>query len=173
MLGSGLGLVMMNNASTGGTDVIMKIIHRKRPFLSGGTINTLIDTLILSVYLIIIQDFDMFFYATVLIIVENIVYDRVLIGNQRASKTVYIITDNAEEIRWALINKVNVGVTLLKGKGGFTGNDKEILLCVVRNTVFPQVKSTVKELDKNSFMIVCKSYEIYGEGYQDIQKEIL
>ena len=115
----------------------------------------------------------MFFYATLLIIVENLVYDRVLIGNQRASKTIYIITNHAEEIRKALIDDINVGVTILRGTGGYTGDDKAILLCVAKNTVFPQIKKTVKELDRKSFMIVCKSYEIYGEGYQDIQKEIL
>lgn len=173
LLGVGLGLVMMNNASTGGTDIIMKIIHRKKPFLSGGTINTIIDVAILIAYLIIVKNFDMFIYATVVIIIENIVYDRVLIGNRRASKTIYIITNNSEAILDCLINKIGAGVTVIKGIGGYTSKERDILLCVAKNTVFPEIKKSVKELDKSAFMIVCKSYEIYGEGYQDIQKDIL
>ncbi|MBP5173358.1 MAG: YitT family protein, partial [Clostridia bacterium] len=92
MLGVGLGVIMRFGASTGGSDIIMKLLHRKKPYLSGGIINTIIDVAILIAYFIVMRDFDKTFYAVLTVLVENTIYDLVLYGTM-GSKTVYIITD--------------------------------------------------------------------------------
>lgn len=170
-LGVGLGIIMRYGSSTGGSDIIMKLLHKKFPFLSGGTINILIDVAILVAYLFVIKDFDMVVYALVVVVIENITYDLVLYGTM-GSKTVYIITEKSDNLIPALL-RLDVGATIINGTGAYTQNKKKVVLCVVKNNMFPELKNTVKETDDKAFMIVNKSFEIYGEGYKDYYKEVL
>ena len=172
LLGIGLGIIMRFGASTGGTDIIMKLLHRKKPYMSGGLINTIIDVMILIAYFIVVRDFNKTFYAVLTVVIENILYDLVLYGSM-GSKTVYIITDRPDEIKEQLLKNLNVGATLMKGIGAYTNTDKEIILCVVKNNLFPQLKNMVRDTDDKAFMIVGKSLEIYGKGYKDYHKEVL
>lgn len=179
VLGVGLGLIMRNGASTGGTDILMKLLHRKRPHLSGGFINMLIDIVILAGYYVVHHfvkhtenAFDMTVFAFITVVIENVVYDLVLYGTM-GSKTVYIITDKPDEITDQIINKMNVGATLLSGTGAYTHTKKAIILCVVKNNIFPGLKNAVRDIDDSAFMIVGKSLEIYGKGYKDYHQEVL
>lgn len=172
LLGLGLGVIMRFGASTGGTDIIMKLLHRKKPHLSGGKINTIIDIVILVAYFIVVRDFTMTFYAVLTVVIENLVYDFTLYGTM-GSKTVYIITDKPDEIIRRLLDDLSVGATVMNAKGAYTNSQKEVILCVVKNNLFPQVKNVVRDADDKAFMIVCKSLEIYGKGYKDYHKEVL
>jgi len=172
LLGLGLGVIMRFGASTGGTDIIMKLLHRKKPHLSGGRINTIIDVAILVAYFIVVKDFTKTFYAVLTVVIENIVYDFTLYGTM-GSKTVYIITDKPEDIIKRLLTDLNVGATVMNATGAYTNSQKEVILCVVKNNIFPQVKNAVRDTDDKAFMIVCKSLEIYGKGYKDYHKEVL
>ena len=172
LLGVGLGIIMRFGASTGGTDIIMKLLHRKKPHLSGGMINIIIDVVILAAHFAIMRDFAKTFYALMTVVIENIAYDFILYGTM-GSKTVYIITDKPDEIVDRLLNDISVGATIMRGTGAFTHSEKEIILCVVKNNMFPMLKNMVRDVDDKAFMIVGKSLEIYGKGYKDYHKEVL
>lgn len=170
--GTGLGLVMKAGSSTGGTNIIIKLLHLKWKHLKGGTINATLSFMICCFYLLITHNVEGALYTVIVIILDNLMFNFVLYGIS-TSKTVYIITENADEMVSELFNKINIGATILTGKGGFSKAEKQIVLCVVRNHTFPEFKKTVKEKDKNAFMIVTKSSEIFGNGYKDFEKEVL
>lgn len=172
MLGAGLGVMMRFGSSTGGNDIIIKMLHRKKPHLSGGFLYTIIDAAILILFLIVKKNFDMFAYALIVIILENVTFDLVINGSM-SSRTIYIITNNEQEVVDRLLDELEIGATMLQGKGAFTGMDKNIIMCVAKSKVFPEVKRIVKESGGKSFMIVGKSLEVYGEGYDDLHREKL
>lgn len=171
LIGAGLGMIMKNGSSTGGTDIVMKLLHKKWRYLSGGTLHIGIDIAVLSFFFIVKRDFDATVLALITIIISNTVYDLVLYG-RNTSKTVHIITDKPHEMTQALLSKCDCGVTVLEAKGAYTNQPKQILLCVVRQNVFPILKDIIQECDPNAFVIVSQSSEIYGNGYKDY-KDVL
>lgn len=170
LTGAGLGIIMRNRASTGGTDIVIKLLHRKWKHISGGKLHIIIDGMILTFFFIVTKNFETTIYALITMVVSNGVFDLVLYGLSN-SKTVYIITDKTDEIAELLLTKCNCGATILQAQGAYSHQDKRIILCVVKNSIFPQIKELVHKVDPSAFMIVGKSAEIYGEGfsgYEDI-----
>ncbi|MCR4682655.1 MAG: YitT family protein [Clostridiales bacterium] len=167
--GLGLGLIMKNRSSTGGTDIVIKLIHRKWRYLSGGTIHAIIDIMIVVFFFAVTREFDATMYAIITIVVSDVVYDLTLYG-VNTSKTVYIITNRSEDIIKELFEKCSCGATILNAEGAYTHQDRKIVLSVVRNQMFPALKDVVKETDPQAFVIVTKSAEIYGEGFSEYRE---
>ena len=166
IIGCGLGLVMRCGSSTGGTDIVMKLLHRKWRYLSGGMLHICIDAAVILFFFFVTLNFDATVYGLLTIAVSNTVYDLVLYG-KNTSKTVHIITEKPDEMIKELLERCDCGVTILEAKGGYTNKPKNILLCVVRRNMFPTLKDVVQSCDNNAFVIVSQSSEIYGNGYKD------
>lgn len=164
--GVGLGLVMRCGSSTGGSDIIMKLLHRKWRYLSGGWLHMCIDISVLAFFFCVTRDFDATIYGVMTVIVSDLVYDFVLYG-KNTSKTVHIITDKPTEMTQEIMSQCDCGVTLLEARGAYTNAPKQILLCVVRSNMFPTLKDIIQTCDENAFVIVSQSSEIYGNGYKD------
>ena len=176
--GIGIGLLMRNGSSTGGTDIITKLIHRKMRHLKGGIISAALGFVVCILYVVMTgivngtPNVEGALYSALSIVVNNFVFDLVLYGGSD-SKTVYIITDNSEQMAAEILSKTNSGATILDGTGAYTKTDRKIILCVIRNSVFPHLKEIVKSVDEHAFMIVTKSSEVFGKGYEDISRERL
>lgn len=162
-VGVGLGIVFRGNASTGGTDLAAQIIT-KYTGLSLGTSVMLIDGLIvLSAALVF--DIEKGLYALIGLFVTTKTIDIIQLGFSQ-SKMVYIITNKQEEIRDAIYTEINRGVTKLPAVGGFTEQERPILLVVVYQTEFTKLKHVVKTVDPSAFVIVSDAYEVLGEGFK-------
>ncbi len=170
--GIGIGLLMRNGSSTGGTDIIMKLIHRKLRHLKGGVINAALGLAVCVFYLAVTRNVEGALYSALTIAVNNFVFDLVLYGGSD-SKTVYIITDNSEQMTGEILGRIHAGATVLEGTGAYTKTDRKIILCVIRNSAFPALKEIVKSVDEHAFMIVTKSSEVFGKGYEDFNTERL
>ncbi|MBR5741458.1 MAG: YitT family protein [Firmicutes bacterium] len=170
--GAGTGLIMRNGSSTGGSDIITKLIHRKLRHLKGGVIAAALGLVVCVFYFAVTRDVQGTLYSALTIVVSNKVFDHVLYGG-RDSKTVYIITDNSEKMAEAILTETHSGATILDGTGAYTKSDRKIILCVIRNSVFPTLKQLVKSVDENAFMIVTTSSEVFGKGYEDFNTERL
>ncbi len=166
LIGAGLGIIMKNGSSTGGTDIVMKLLHKKWRYLSGGTLHICIDVIVIAFFFIVKRDFDATVFALITIVISNTVYELVLYG-RNTSKTVHIITDKPTEMTQALLAQCECGITVLEAKGAYTNQPKQVLLCVVRQNMFPILKDIIQECDNNAFVIVSTSSEIYGKGYKD------
>ncbi|ANB61805.1 YitT family protein [Anoxybacteroides amylolyticum] len=162
-VGIGLGIVFRGKASTGGTDLAAQIIH-KYTGLSLGTCVILIDGLIVLTAAIVF-DIERALYALIGLFVTSKTIDFVQVGFGY-SKMAMIITNKEEEVREAILHKINRGVTKLSGFGGYTEHERPVLMCVVEQTEFTKLKQLVKSIDPSAFVVVMDAAEVLGEGFK-------
>lgn len=168
LFGIGLGLIFRMGSTTGGTDIIVKILRKKFRSMRTGVISMIIDVIIVAVSAFVYHDLVTTFYTILSIVIFTLCFDRVLYGGSTA-KMVYIIAadDNlAQDICRRILTELDVGATYVDGEGAYTGKKRKVLMCAVKNYLFPKLRDIVRETDKSAFMIVSSAKEIYGEGYK-------
>lgn len=168
----GMGFVFRNSATTGGIDIIIKILRQKLPHLKTGTMMLMIDAVIVGLSGLVFGNMDSVLYSIMAAASTSKVLDIVLYGHDEA-KLIYIISDKSEAITLRLLEEVAIGVTLLKGNGAYENKEKKIVMCVVKKQMAHKVEMVVKEEDASAFMIITDAAEIYGEGYKSYFGEIL
>ncbi|MBS7339503.1 MAG: YitT family protein [Suilimivivens sp.] len=161
----GIGMVLRSGATTGGTDVIIKYLRIKKPYLRTGTLFLIFDAVIIGTGWLVFQNLDVILYSAVSAMVTSQVLDLVLYGKDEAN-LIYIISDVSEKITNRILEEMQIGVTHLQGSGGYRRKDKQIILCVVKKQSAYRIEEIVKQEDEKAFMIVTSASEIYGEGYK-------
>jgi uncharacterized membrane-anchored protein YitT (DUF2179 family) len=162
-VGLGLGIVFRGKASTGGTDLAAQIIH-KYTGLSLGMCVALIDgTIVITSAIVFNLESGM--YALISLYVTSKTIDLVQVGMGR-SKMAIIITNEEDRVCQAILQQVDRGVTRLPGFGGYTNDERPILMCVVNQMEFTKLKEVVKLADPFAFVIVTDASEVLGEGFQ-------
>ena len=159
----GIGLVFRGGGSTGGFDIVVKLLRRKFRHMKTGVLYLALDMTVITLSAIAFHDILVALYAVVTVFTNSTVLDMVLYGKDNA-KMVYIITDAPEAISDRLMKEVETGVTLLHGEGAYTKKDKKVLMCVLHDQQYPMLRDIVKQEDKHAFLIVTKATEIFGEG---------
>lgn len=165
-----IGLILRAGATTGGMDIIVKWLRLKLPYLKTGVIFFFADVIIVSMSGIVFRDMEAALYAAIAVIVSSTVLDIVLYGKDEA-KLIYIISDKEREITKRLLDELDVGVTQIDGHGAFSGKEKKVLMCAVKKAISPQIETIVKEEDAESFMIITRATEVFGEGYKSYFSE--
>ena len=163
VVGLGIGLVFKGKASTGGTDLLAQIIT-KFTGLTLGTSVLLIDGVI-AVSAAIVFDIEKGLYALIALFVTTKTIDIIQLGFSQ-SKMVYIITEKQDELRDRIFQEIDRGVTKIPAYGGYTGNERPVLMVVVYQTEFTKLKQIVKTVDPSAFVIVSDAYEVLGEGFK-------
>ena len=161
----GLGLTFRAGSTTGGSDIIVKYLRQKFPYLKTGIIMMAIDVCVVTASAIVFGDIERALYAGISVGVTSFVLDLVLYGRDGA-KLIYIISDHPAEIAKRLLEELDVGVTYLEGAGAYSGKEKQVIFCVLRKPLSPRAEDIVKKEDPQAFMIVTNATEIYGEGYK-------
>jgi len=165
--GLGLGIVYATGATTGGTDIVAKLIREKYPYVNFGTMILFLDAAIIAVYALIFRKYENAMYTVIAVYIAARVIDLVLYGSSQ-SKLCHIISEYSDDIKLAIVEKLNRGVTVLSGKGAYSGQDKQVLLCVVKRQQIVEIKKIVKNIDKSAFVIVTDTRDVFGEGFGDI-----
>ncbi len=165
LMGLGLGLVFRSGATTGGTDLAARIVNHFSPNFTMGQIILFIDTSVIAFASIAFNSFLLGLYAIVTLFISSKVIDAILEGVNFA-KAVFIISDNPDEIASRIMKDLDRGVTALKGTGMYTGNDKNVLLCVLLRGQLPALKGIVREVDEKAFIILADIREVLGEGFK-------
>ncbi len=168
LMAAGLGIILRIGATTGGTDIVVKLIRRKKKHLKTGVLFLLVDLCVLVFAFLIFQDIEKLMYAGITLGVISIVLDLVLYGTDEA-KLIFIITEKPEILTQYFLEELDIGVTQLEGLGGYTGSKKRIIMCVMKKRLAPLVLDAVKEFEPTAFMIVSSASEIYGNGYKSYQ----
>ncbi len=163
IVGLGCGLMMRYSATTGGTELAARLLKLKLPGLSIGTLCLAIDAVVVISYAAVFRDLTQALYAMVALFIISKVMDRVIYGGNGA-KMAYIISEQYETITDKLL-ELDRGVTLLEGRGGYSGSAKNVILCAFSRAQIVSIKSIVKQADPDAFIIVCDAYEILGEGF--------
>ena len=168
-MGVGLGLVFSQGATTGGTDIIGKLLKLKFPWLPIGKLVMSPDMVVVILAAVVFGTVNAALYGLIQMYLLSKVMDMILYGWD-TSRVAYIITDRWEETVQGLLD-MNRGVTLLQGKGAYTGAEKQVLLVAFRQREIVPIKRMLREIDPKAFFIVCDAHEILGEGFGDYQKE--
>ncbi len=168
----GIGLVFRAGATTGGIDIIVRVLRRRLRYVRTGTLFLLIDGVVITVSGIVFKNLDIALYAALALTVYMTVFNSVLYGGDGA-RLVYIISNSKESIANRILTELDAGATVLSGKGAYTGQEKEVLMAVLRMRSLPEARDIVREEDKKAFMIVTKATSVFGEGFKSHEEEDL
>ncbi|MDA1476540.1 YitT family protein [Bacillus sp. CLL-3-40] len=162
-IGVGIGIVFLGRGSTGGTALAAQIIH-KFSGLSHGKCLALIDgTIVIAA--IFVFNIEQGLYAILGVYISSKTIDVIQVGLNR-SKMAMIITNREEEIKKAILAKIDRGMTKISAVGGYTDDERPILMCVVGQTEFTKLKQLVKHIDESAFVIAMDASEVLGEGFK-------
>jgi len=164
IMGFGLGMVLSENATTGGTDLGSTLLSKKIPILKVGQYLMLLDGLVILFSAIAFRSIKLGMYGAFSLYICSKVIDAYLEG-LKFSKGLLIISDKSDEIANRIMNDIGRGVTCLNGMGMYSRTNKTVLLCVVKREEIPNVKDIVKECDSNAFMLLIDVREVLGEGF--------
>ena len=165
LMGLGISLFMLRGATTGGTDIIAKLINRKFPHLTVGRLMVAADAAVVGLSALVYKNMESALYAVIAIYASSRVMDLILYGADRG-KIIYVITDNAKELSDSIMSLINRGVTLLDVTGAYTGTKRQMLMCTVRRHEVAAVCRLATSCDKNAFIIVGEAGEVLGEGFK-------
>lgn len=170
LVGVGIAIVFQCGATTGGTDIIVKVLRTKYKHLKTGFLFLVTDIIIVAASGLVFKDFNIVLYAFIAVTVSGKAMDYMLYGSDEA-KLIYIISNHGEQIAARILKDMDIGATFLNGQGAYTGTEKKVIMCVVQKKRAPELEDIVKHEDKDAFMIVSSANEIYGEGYKNILHE--
>lgn len=172
LIGVALALVFQAGATTGGIDIIVKVVRTKRRHIKTNILFLVFDSMVILASWMVFQDLTVAFYAGIAVITDSIVMDKILYGSDEA-KMVFVICDKPEQVKQRLFGELDLTATIIPAKGAYTNAPKEMLMIVTRKQVYPKLEEVVKDEDSSAFMIVSSASEIFGEGYKDITQNKL
>ncbi len=163
----GIGVIFRCGATTGGTDIIIRLLLLRHRHLHTGMLFMCIDSSIIALSAIVSGSLEIALYAALSLVVSSYLIDRIMYGPDTA-KFLIIITDRATEVISAVFEKYDIGMTRMNGRGAYTGEGKEVVLCAIKKPLAPYVCDIVHTVDKKAFVIVTDAAEVHGEGFQEM-----
>ncbi len=163
LMGVGLGVNYQRESTSGGTDIIIKIIQRFNSDLKLGTITAILDIFVVGFGALVYKDINVVLFAVVAIFVQSKFIDFLVYGTQE-SRFLFIFSRYSKEIAQKLLAQ-NRGVTFFKAEGAYSGDERQVIATAVHRTAYSKVKRIVRETDPNAFVITTSAGEVLGEGF--------
>ena len=170
--GVGLGIVFAGGASTGGSDIVVRLLKLRYRHIPIGIINICFDMCVAALTGLVFQDLSLALYSGVAIFITGNVVDAVVYRFDY-SKVALIISPHYEEVAKAITTRLDRGATYLHGQGVYKGNDTKVVLTAVKKQQLPELKGLVSEIDPNAFVIVQEAHQVLGDGFARYSKEEL
>lgn len=166
LTGIGYALVYMRNSSTGGADFVMMIIKAKHPHMTLGRIFFIVDVVIIVIDTIAYaHSFEALCYGFVISYIGSLVVDKIMISADSGMMCM-IVTNKAEAIADAIDKAVERGTTIFTAKGGYKGDERQVLMCACSDKQMYQVNRVSKKIDVDAFIVIMESKAVYGEGFK-------
>ena len=162
-MGIGLGLGYNRESTSGGTDILTKIIGKYHTDFKLGAIQAVLDGVVVVMGFVVYRDVNTVLFAAIAIFVQSKLIDTIVYGSQE-SRFMLIFSENYKEIAEEILKQSN-GVTLFKGEGAYSGNERQVLATAVHRSNYSKVKRIVKTADPKAFVITTSANEVYGEGF--------
>ena len=172
LMGVGYGMVFSQGATTGGTDIVARILKLKFPWLPMGELILVPDAVVLALAAAVFGQIEAALYGGIALFVSAKVMDVVLYGLDTC-KVAYIVSSQWQQVADSLLREQERGVTILNGTGAYTGDDRPVLLIAFKQREIVQIKRKVYETDPKAFLIVCDARDVLGEGFGKYSKEEL
>ena len=172
LCGGGLGMVFVTGASTGGSDIIVRLLKLKYQNVPIGTINIFFDMVVALLTGLVFQDLACTLYSGVAIFLTGQIVDAVVYRFDY-SKVALIISVHHEQIAKAIGTQLRRGCTYLHGQGAYSGADREVILTAVKKQQLAELKQLVVEIDPDAFIIVQEAHQVLGDGFARYSKHAL
>ncbi len=169
LLGIGLGLILRGGATTGGSDMAARMVHKRFSFITVGSFLFAIDFVVVICAGFVVGTSEAL-YALINIYVSARVVDLVMTGFS-GEKACFIMSDSWEKITARILKELNRGVTLMDARGAFTRRERPVVLCVTSRQEVMHVKGIVRDEDASAFMFVTEAHEALGEGFKRLTEE--
>ena len=166
LVGLGVGLVVLKEGSTGGSDFAALMLHKLVPYISIAGFILVIDSCIIIITGIVFKDYALMLYSVVSLYISSKITDFVVVRGDHA-KSVQIISDKHEEISERIMTELERGVTSVHSRGCYDKKEREMLMCIVRSKEIPKVLSIVKSLDSAAFTIISEVKDVRGLGFKE------
>ncbi len=167
LCGAGMSLIFNRGGSTGGTDIVSRIMHKRKPHISLGKFMVLCDAVVVAAAVVVYGNIENAFYAIVFIFASSKIVDIIVYGFARNNgKLLYVITSHYEEVTELILRDIDRGVTLLDAQGGYNKDEKKVIMCAVRPNQVHQTTVLVHSVDPSAFVIVTTAGTISGEGFE-------
>lgn len=171
LLGVSMGLMLTVGATTGGTELAARLLKYKLRSLSIGRLCLAIDVTVICLYAMTFHSVNNALYGIVAMYISSLAMDTVVYGSINA-KIAYIISNRSSEVAARLL-EMDLGITLLNGRGGYSGDEKQVVLCAFKRSQIAVIKASVTAIDPNAFIIVCEAHEVLGEGFGEYTPDSL
>lgn len=163
VLGIGLGLILRGGATTGGSDMVARMVHRRFSFITVGMFLFALDFLVVLAATVFIGGTQAL-YAMIDIYVCGRVIDAVMVGFG-GNKACFVMTDAWQKITGRVLNEIERGCTLLEARGAYSGRSRPVVMCVMSRQEMTALKRIVQEEDEKAFMFITEAHEALGEGF--------
>lgn len=164
--GLGFALIYMRDSSTGGADFIILSLKALHPHLTIGKISFAMDAVIVLLGVMIVsKNIDSLIYGIIISFLLSTMVDKVMYGIS-AGKLTLIVTEHSREVAEKIDQATGRGATFLKAQGSYSGEDKDVVMCACNNKQMYGIRSVVKEIDPDAFIIIMESNEVLGEGFK-------
>ena len=164
--GLGFALIYMRDSSTGGADFIILSLKALHPHLTIGKISFAMDAVIVLLGVMIVsKDIDSLIYGIIISFLLSTMVDKVMYGIS-AGKLTLIVTEHSREVAEKIDQATGRGATFLKAQGSYSGENKDVVMCACNNKQMYGIRSVVKEIDPDAFIIIMESNEVLGEGFK-------
>lgn len=164
LTGLGLGLVFMAGASTGGSDIMAKLLRKRFRRLKLSRLMLILDIITVTLTGVVFHDITRTLYSALPLYVSALVMDSVIYGLDYSSMAL-IISDKYSEIVAEIARKLERGTTLLDAHGGYHGDSRQVVMCAIRRRQITELKDLVSRIDSNAFMILQDAHQVLGEGF--------
>lgn len=164
MLGAGAGILLARGYNTGGSDLAALMLKRKFKHLSTGNLIFAIDIFIIAGSALVTRNYGGIFYSILATYIYSFTLDHIIDGNKTA-KMILIVSDKYDEISNAIFDELQRGVTILNGRGWYSKDDKNVVLCVIKRDQLYATKVLVNRVDPQAFMILTDAKEVMGKGF--------
>ena len=170
LYGAGYGLVYTTGATGGGIDIPARLLRMKYAYINFGMISMAIQGCIILAFALVFRKIESCMYAIICSFITNKIVDLMLYG-PATSRQCYIISERSDELRRAIVNQLGSGGTLLEGKGAWSGQDKQVILCVIRPRQITALRRLVRTTDQKAFFIISDARCVYGKGFESLEDD--
>jgi len=166
LMGLGIGLILSRGGTTGGTEIVARLLERRWPHIPIGRLMLMVDGLIIALSALVYRQLESPLYAVVLVFISSQVTDWLVYGGRRG-KMAMILSGKQPRLVERIVHELDRGATLLRAVGAYTGKEQNMILCAVsREEIYP-LKRLVFEEDPGAFFMLLSTDEVLGLGWQD------
>lgn len=165
LYGVGIGLTLVESASTGGTDILSRLLQHFFPHIKIGNLLLMVDAAVIGVSLAVFGQIELTLYGIIALVISSYAVN-LLINKLNVSKLAFVVTDRGEEIARYLVSNSPRGVTIVKATGGYTMEDKMVLMCALKENEAESFQKRVLEKDSAAFIIFSEASQIVGNGFR-------